>query len=124
MAQITRPLEGMPGSDRVMTARSRGRSLRALDDSRAFPILLLVPILIFFVIWNIIPLLWLVGVSFYRFKLTSAQPAKYIGLENFRRLFDSSVYWGTLSRTLVFMVCSVGLATVLGVVLGLLFWGS
>ncbi len=124
MAQVTRPIDGIAGSDRVTTARSRGRSLRALDDSRAFPILLLVPILIFFVIWNVIPLLWLVGVSFYRFKLTSAQPAKYIGFENFRRLFESSVYWGTLSRTLVFMVCSVGLATLLGVVLGLLFWGS
>jgi len=98
--------------------------MRALDDSRFFPMVLLVPILVFFVVWNIIPLLWLVGVSFYRYKLTSSNPAKYIGFENFQKIFDSSVYWGTLSRTLVFMVCSVGLATGLGVVLGLLFWGS
>ncbi|MEA2584767.1 MAG: multiple sugar transport system permease protein [Thermomicrobiales bacterium] len=98
--------------------------MRALDDSRFFPIALLMPILIFFVIWNIIPLLWLVGVSFYRYKLTSNNPARYIGFQNFENIFNSSVYWGTLSRTLVFMICSVGLATILGVVLGLLFWGS
>src|SRR5215211_1374067 len=124
MAQITRPIEGIGGSGPVTTARSRGRRLRALDDNRFFPVALLVPILVFFLVWNVVPLLWLVGVSFYRYKLTSANPARYIGFDNFRTIFESSVYWGTLSRTLVFMVCSVGLATVLGVVLGLLFWGS
>ncbi|MEA2595377.1 MAG: multiple sugar transport system permease protein [Thermomicrobiales bacterium] len=124
MAQITRPIEGIGGTGPVTTARSRARRMRALDDSRFFPIALLMPILIFFVIWNIIPLLWLVGVSFYRYKLTSNNPARYIGFQNFENIFNSSVYWGTLSRTLVFMICSVGLATILGVVLGLLFWGS
>ena len=93
MAQITRPIEGIGGTGPVTTARPRARRMRALDDSRFFPVALLVPILVFFVVWNIIPLLWLVGVSFYRFKLTSAQPATYVGMENFRRIFDSSVYW-------------------------------
>ncbi|MEA2527940.1 MAG: multiple sugar transport system permease protein [Thermomicrobiales bacterium] len=124
MAQITRPIEGIGGTGPVTTARPRARRMRALDDSRFFPIALLMPILIFFVIWNIVPLLWLVGVSFYRYKLTSNNPARYIGFQNFENIFNSSVYWGTLSRTLVFMICSVGLATILGVVLGLLFWGS
>jgi multiple sugar transport system permease protein len=104
--------------------RKRLRGLRSLDESRVFPMLLLAPILIFFLIWNLVPLVWLLGVSFYRFKLTSAQPERYVGFENFERIWQSSVYWGTLSRTLVFMVSSVGLATLLGALLGLLFWGS
>ena len=106
------------------TLRVRARRFRALDDSRFFPTLLLVPILIFFIVWNIIPLLWLVGVSFYRYKVTSSRPAKYVGFDNFRDIFNSSEVWGTLARTLTFMVITVGLATILGVVLGLLFWGS
>jgi multiple sugar transport system permease protein len=106
------------------TPRVRARRFRALDDSRFFPTLLLVPILIFFIVWNIIPLLWLVGVSFYRYKVTSSRPAKYVGFDNFRDIFNSSEVWGTLARTLTFMVITVGLATILGVVLGLLFWGS
>ncbi len=113
-----------PKQSVVQRTPSRTRGLRALDDSRVFPVLLLVPILIFFVVWNIVPLIWLLGVSFYRFKLTSARPAKYVGFENFQRILDGSVYWATLGRTLLFMVCSVGLATLLGVLLGLLFWGS
>jgi len=125
MTQIGSQLESVSSDpSAVRRAPARRRGLRALDDSRAFPALLLVPILIFFIVWNVIPLIWLLGVSFYRFKLTSARPAKYVGFENFRRILDGSVYWETLGRTLLFMVCSVGLATLLGVLLGLLFWGS
>ena len=124
MAQIGTQL------DRVETAgyappRMRGRGLlRALDDSRFFPTLLLVPILIFFLVWNIVPLLWLLGLSFYRYKVTSSRPEEYIGFANFLEIFRSASIWNTLGRTLTFMVLSVGLATVLGVLLGLLFWGS
>ncbi|MGH2531485.1 MAG: carbohydrate ABC transporter permease [Thermomicrobiales bacterium] len=100
------------------------RGVRRLDDSRAFPILLVVPILVFFVVWNIVPLLWLVGVSFYRFKLTAARDPEYVGFENYLDIWNSSIIWGVLGRTLLFMACSVGLATCLGVLLGLLFWGS
>ncbi len=124
MAQIGTRFEAVAGTQRMVVAQPRLSRWRALEESRAFPIVLVLPILVFFLVWNIIPLLWLVGVSFYRFKLTSSQPEQYVGLENFRRLWESSVYWGVLSRTLIFMVCSVGLATALGIVLGLLFWGS
>lgn len=117
--QLDRPLAAP-----TPRSRPRLRSLRALDDSRAFPMLLLVPILIFFVVWNVIPLLWLLGVSFYRYKVTGARPPAFAGLRNFEEIYRSSEVWGLLSRTLTFMVLSVGLATLLGVVLGLLFWGS
>jgi multiple sugar transport system permease protein len=106
------------------TARPRPRGLRMLDHSRFFPVVLLVPILIFFVVWNLIPLLWLMGVSFYNYKVTSARPASYIGFENFIDIWQSASVWGLLGRTMTFMVISVGLATIFGVLLGLLFWGS
>lgn len=122
MAQATDPVE-RPASGRAVPILRR-RALRRLDDSRAFPIMLLVPILIFFLVWNIVPLLWLLGVSFYRFKLTAAREPEYVGFENFDRIWNSQAIWATLARTLIFMVTSVGLATILGVLLGLLFWGS
>jgi len=122
MAQATETVE-RPASGSVVPV-TRRRTLRRLDDSRAFPIVLLVPILIFFVIWNVVPLLWLLGVSFYRFKLTAAREPVYVGFENFDRIWNSQAIWATLARTLLFMVSSVGLATIFGVLLGLLFWGS
>jgi multiple sugar transport system permease protein len=126
MAQLDTRFESIEryGARPVRPGGVGRRWLRALDESRFFPAILLIPILIFFVVWNIIPLLWLVGVSFYRFKLTSAREPSYIGFENFERIFNGSIYWGLLGRTLTFMISSVGLATVLGVLLGLLFWNS
>ena len=122
MAQATLPTER--GVSTPPSGPRRRRGLRSLDDSRSFPILLLVPILIFFVIWNVIPLVWLLGVSFYRFKLTAARDPIYVGFENFDRILNNRALWATLGRTLVFMVTSVSLATILGVALGLLFWNS
>jgi multiple sugar transport system permease protein len=98
--------------------------LRSIEGGRAFPMLLLTPILIFFVIWNVIPLIWLLGVSFYQYKVTGSRPPKYVGFDNFIDLWKSSEVWGLLGRTLSFMVLTVGIATILGVLLGLLFWGS
>lgn len=113
------PAPGMPSRP---TRRFSG--LRAIEGSRVFPTLLLTPILIFFLIWNVVPLLWLLGVSFYQYKVTAARPPKYVGFDNFIDIWKSSETWGLLSRTMTFMVVTVGLATLFGVLLGLLFWGS
>ncbi len=123
MAQIGTQLDRAAPGYAPARPRSR-RGLRRWDDSRFFPVMLLVPILIFFVVWNIVPLLWLVGVSFYRYKVTSAREPRYVGFENFTDIFRSGEVWGLLVRTLTFMTLSVGLATLLGALLGLLFWGS
>jgi multiple sugar transport system permease protein len=122
MAQTTYPAES-PVAAAYQKAR-RAPLARALDESRFFPAILLGPILVVFVVWNVVPLLWLLGVSFYRYKVTGARPAEFIGFENFLDIWRATEVWGLLSRTLSFMVLTVGGATVLGMVLGFLFWGS
>ncbi|MDW8292427.1 MAG: sugar ABC transporter permease [Anaerolineae bacterium] len=52
-------------------ATPRRSPLRAFEESHLFPIALLTPILIFFVLLNVIPTLWLIGFSFYRYSLQS-----------------------------------------------------
>ncbi len=84
MAQLGTQLESFGTVAAAKPARPWARGMRRLDDSRFFPLVLLIPILIFFVVWNIIPLLWLLGVSFYRFKLTSSRAETYVGFETFR----------------------------------------
>src|ERR671912_129384 len=122
MAQTTYPAESPVAAAYQKTRRAP--LARALDESRFFPAILLGPILVFFVVWNVVPLLWLLGVSFYRYKVTGARPAEFIGFENFLDIWRATEVWGLLSRTLSFMVLTVGGATVLGMVLGFLFWGS
>jgi multiple sugar transport system permease protein len=123
MAQTTFPAE-TPAAASYERTRRRLPMARALDESRFFPALLLGPILVFFIVWNVVPLLWLLGVSFYRYKVTGARPAEFIGFENFLDIWRATEVWGLLGRTLSFMVLTVGGATVLGMVLGFLFWGS
>ncbi len=86
--------------------------------------LLLAPVLAFFVIWNTIPTLWLLGLSFYRFSLTSGRPPIPYGFGNYDNILADGGIWLDLSRTFRFMFATVGIETLLGVGLGLLFWGS
>src|SRR5919106_6953028 len=124
MAQKTYPVEPPAAAAAYPKASRRLPFARALDESRFFPTILLGPILVFFIVWNVVPLLWLLGVSFYRYKLTAARAPQYIGFENFIDIWKSSEVWGLLGRTLSFMVLTVGGATLFGMVLGFLFWGS
>jgi multiple sugar transport system permease protein len=86
--------------------------------------LLIAPVLLFFIIWNTIPTLWLLGLSFYRFSLTSGRPPIYSGFYNFTSILNDAATWFDLSRTFIFVVLAVGIETVLGFFLGLLFWRS
>jgi multiple sugar transport system permease protein len=124
MAQTTYPVESPAAAAAPPKAGRRLPFARALDESRFFPTILLGPVLVFFIVWNVVPLLWLLGVSFYRYKLTAAREPQYIGFANFIEIWKSSEVWGLLGRTLSFMVLTVGGATLFGMVLGFLFWGS
>jgi multiple sugar transport system permease protein len=104
---------------------SIGNSVRKLaNNDRSLTFILLLPVLLFFVIWNVVPTLWMVGLSFYNYTMTSSKGISFAGLKNFVDLIKSPDMWNSLSRTFVFVLCGVGIQTVLGVLLGFLFWNS
>ena len=110
-------------------ARAAGRPRGAgfaefLGQRRVLPLLLLLPVLVFFIVWNVIPTLWLLGLGFYRFSLTSGRPPLFAGIRNYLSILDDAEVWFDLSRTFVFVFLAVGIETGLGVLLGLLFWNS
>ncbi len=108
-------------------ASTRGRRIpgqRLLEHARVFPVALLVPVLLFFIVLNVVPTLWMIGLSFYRYSLTSPDLPKFIGTANFLDIYKSSEIWRTLGRTFLFSAISVSVETVLGGLLGLLFWRS
>jgi multiple sugar transport system permease protein len=104
--------------------RRRQSFAEFLGRREVMPFLLLVPVLVFFIIWNTIPTLWLLGLSFYRFSLTSGRPPIFAGLYNYTAILNDSEVWLGLSRTFLFVILAVGIETVLGLLLGMLFWGS
>jgi multiple sugar transport system permease protein len=104
---------------------SIGNSVKKLaNNDRSLTFILLLPVLLFFVIWNVVPTLWMVGLSFYNYTMTSSRGISFAGLKNFIDLIKSPDMWNSLSRTFVFVICGVGIQTVLGVLLGFLFWNS
>jgi len=84
---------------------------------------LLVPVLLFFLVLNVIPTFWLIGLGFYKYTLGRGDPT-FIGIDNFTAIIDSPEMWGAFSRTIIYTVIVVGFEVVLGVALGFLFWGS
>lgn len=109
-----------------MSATAPGRNrFRVFDDRRVLIAALLAPVLTFFVVFNTIPTLWLLGLSFYNYSLTSGMPPEFVGFRNFEQIFNSrNAIWFDLSRTFTFVLCGVGIQTLLGGALGFLFWGS
>ena len=117
-------------ADGTISSRGRpaawrqSRLLAFFGRRQVLPILLIAPVLVFFIIWNTIPTLWLLGLSFYRFSLTSGRAPIYSGFYNYSTIFNDAATWLALSRTFLFVVLAVGIETVAGFFLGLLFWRS
>ena len=105
-------------------AAAGGRRWRSFEETRGFMWLLLVPILIFFIALNVIPTIWMIGLSFYNYSLMSAAPPDFAGMANYQRIVNDADMWGAFGRTFAFVVLAVSIETVLGLALGFLFWGS
>ena len=103
-----------------MTTRG---TTKGVGRSKAMGWTLLAPVLAFFLVLNVIPTFWMIGLGFYKYSLGRGDP-KFVGIDNFTDIINSPELWGAFSRTLRFMMVAVGFEVVLGVALGFLFWGS
>ncbi len=112
---------GLPSSSRRPFL---GNVRRVIENPRIFSALLITPALIFFLVWNIIPVLTLIGTSFYNYIMVTGLPPRYIGLRNYEDILYSFRLWESFGRTFVWVLSTVSIATLLGLVLGILFWGS
>ena len=98
---------------------------RRLSDKQTLIFLLLAPVLTFFIVFNTIPLLWLLGLSFHNYSLTGGVDPEFVGIRNYYQLWlGRNDFWGDLSRTFTYVATGVTIQTLLGMALGLLFWGS
>jgi N,N'-diacetylchitobiose transport system permease protein len=68
------------------------------------------------------PIYKLVRLSFEQYGLAELvqHRGRWIGLGNYRAVLDSSVFWDTVVRTVVFTIANVGLTIVLGTLIALL----
>ncbi len=118
-AQVN-PALPQTGSTRSFLARMS----HILDDARLAPIVLITPVLLFFLIWNLVPVLWMIGLSFYKYNITLPDTLRYLATDNYVDIFTDRNVWRGMSRTFVWVFFTVSVETVLGMLLGYLFWGS
>ncbi len=77
------------------------------------PYLFLLPMLVSFIVFNLIPVFWSLGLSFTNYNLIT--PAHFVGLSNYRHaLLQSSLFWLAVRHTVWFV-----LAVPLGVAISL-----
>lgn len=81
--------------------------------------MLVIPSLIVVFAVAIYPLLETFRLSFTNTRLASARVPRYVGFENYQRLFQDDLWWSSLKNTLIFTVSSVTLETVLGMIVAL-----
>jgi multiple sugar transport system permease protein len=97
------------------------RGSKARSDSRA-GLLLISPTFVVVLAVVVLPILWTVMLSFQELRLIQLRTAGLFGdysLENFREVFTSDGFWGSLRTTLVYSVAGTALAIGLGLVASL-----
>jgi len=125
MGDSTKPGSGTALLDRQEAALGDGLTIAAKKPKKTWWSWgLLVPVLVFFILMNVVPTIWMLGLSFYNFTLTSAGSPRFIGLDNYEQLASDGPIWLSIGRTFTFMLIAVAVQTVLGAFVGYLFWRS
>lgn len=73
--------------------------------SRSFVIMALLPALLIFIVFAIIPIFWSAYYGFFDWKGLGA--AKFIGLDNYRMILEDPVFWRALKNNLILVVSAI-----------------
>jgi len=99
VAQVAAPRNAIHGVLPAKTARS-GRWNAALDLLRTYPYLL--PAIIFFVGWQVIPIYDALRLSFTDDKFLDQAAPNWVGLQNYRDVLNDPLFWEGIKRALIF----------------------
>lgn len=91
---------------------------RYLNNKNVVPYVLLLPFIVFFLVFRLWPIAWSFFISFTEY---FGNEITFIGLENYRQLFGDRVFWIATKNTVYFVVVynaiMISLALVLAVIL-------
>ena len=81
--------------------------------------LFLLPYLSLFCLFLIVPLVYGLGISFFRWELLSRVPPVFVGLDNFREALTSENFWKALGASARFVLMATPLTICLGLLIAL-----
>lgn len=91
-----------------------------LRESRKTALLMLSPALMVLALLALYPICRVLLLSFSDMNLTTGFASKFAGLKNFYRVFNDSLFWQSLTNTVIFTLISVSLELILGMASALL----
>jgi multiple sugar transport system permease protein len=101
----------------VAASPARRRSLQAPQRRIAYVFVL--PFFVIFLLITVTPLLYAVWVSMFQTQLIGG--TKFVGLENFARVFTDPLFYGSLGRVLAYMAIQIPLTLGLALLFALMF---
>ena len=101
------------GSTHPSIAPAAARMRPGLSDL-AIRNLFIIPTLVFLIVFNIFPLVYSLGFSFTDFRASMNDPARFIGLDNYRDLLGDEAVWSNFTLTAKYVVISVTGQVVVG----------
>lgn len=101
----------------------KSRTFKKFYSKYISPYLFILPYLVFFVTFSLIPVIMSIFLSFMEWDYTSE--AKWVGLDNFKLLFDfnsltGSKFWSSVGHTLLFVVIQMPILIIVPFIIGFL----
>jgi multiple sugar transport system permease protein len=100
---------------------SRAKMDRGKENQSYIKWIFVLPMLIFFFMWNMFPIFWALGLSFYKFSVLRGIPPKFVGLSNYTKFFNDPYFWSRFRITFTYAIMAVFLEFLIGFALGFLF---
>lgn len=91
--------------------------MKTLKKYRA-PYLFILPFFILFLLFQLVPTIWTVYISFTEWK--GIGTPKFCGLKNYRKMVIDDMFWGALGNTVVYWVTGLVMILVLAIVIACL----
>ncbi len=91
-----------------------------LDPKRTGP-LLIAPSIILLLLVNIVPLMWSLGLSFFKFRANQMKPPSFSWFYNYEKMLTKENIWESLQTTGIVVASSVFIQMILGFALAMLF---
>jgi len=92
---------------------------KSQQDTR-FAILCILPVFLGLTFVVFAPIMRAIFVSFQKYKITDVNPPAWNNFENYRRLFDTGLFWTYLGNTLLYIVAVVSIQVVIALAIALL----
>ena len=84
-----------------------GKKRKSLQRKRWVPYLLVSPYLVFVLLFVLFPVLFCFFLTFNKWNIIS--PMKFIGVDNYSRLFQDRLFWKAIGNTLKFLLLHIPL---------------